>query len=506
LYSGVVDSKIGAVVSYQNSASTYSDIQIASFKPVSGGKLTFKITNLKNTSSDWNSLVNSGNWIDLPSLSGNITNIKFNPYYTIRLKGLGDDVNYVDINNNIYLQLVNDADFNISSDLNLSGEITKPTAGAVFNTWWKIQQSVSILPNSKELVNQDILFDISFHYSGVVKFNYNYWTYSITPSSFNIWTIKLIPWRNWFNLWWIYKLWWVYVNWLVSKVQKLSTSVKTYISRKWTMATNFSTIYNKLKRKVNQLVQGISPETDFTLNISDLNGGVKYYSCDNANQVLNIDVWSYNWNNLVVVKNCKIFIKGNIIKSTNKSSLVIFDYSTLHIINLNNQDYINWPSNIYIAENVSDINAGLLTKGSIFTIEGSSLNNNMENFWNIIYKANRINSINDKQLFIDWMIMSQNNIWWWFMTDWQMLIGASYRLTKDKINTDGMWGKKNILDVRNIAQMFDLSFMRGFTYSEVGPAASWYSDYCKNHTNEQWCKYPVYIKYDSSLKQNILFK
>jgi len=48
-----------------------------------------------------------------------------------------------------------------------------------------------------------------------------------------------------------------------------------------------------------------------------------------------------------------------------------------------------------------------------------------------------------------------------------------------------MWGKKNIVDVRNIAQMFDLSFMRGFKYAgsnSIDP--NWYSHYCNSHRNE----------------------
>jgi len=72
---------------------------------------------------------------------------------------------------------------------------------------------------------------------------------------------------------------------------------------------------------------------------------------------------------------------------------------------------------IYIAENVSDIQAGLLTRGSIFTIDGSNLTSTLSDYDGIIYKPNRITSINDKQLFIDGMIMSQNNIGGGFLTD-----------------------------------------------------------------------------------------
>ena len=54
IYSWNIDSVEWTTFNYQNSASIYSGVKIISYKPVTGWKLKFDITGLKNTISSWN--------------------------------------------------------------------------------------------------------------------------------------------------------------------------------------------------------------------------------------------------------------------------------------------------------------------------------------------------------------------------------------------------------------------------------------------------------------------
>jgi len=245
----------------------------------------------------------------------------------------------------------------------------------------------------------------------------------------------------------------------------------------------------------------VKPESDHNINISNLEWWVKYYVCDSVNQPqITISTWSYNWNNLIVVKNCKIFIKWNIYKSDEKSSLTIFSY-TDEIKNLNSIDYLSNNSNVYISDDVSDIEAWILTNGSIFTIKWNILDlNNLENIL--------ISIKNNKQLYINWTIVSKNNIWGSFFTDWYIVVWSSKRLQKDVVLSEWFWWRNTIVWIRNLAHIFDLNFMREYKYIwENNPDPSWYSNYCSNiNKADPWCSYSVYIKYDPSIRNNILFK
>lgn len=504
VYSWNLDWVLWQKITYKTNGYSYPDIKVVSFKPVTGASLKFEITNLKNTSSDWN-FANSGNWINLPDwYDGLIKNIVFQPFLKLRLVGLDDENNYVDINNDINFRLQNTSSYKLITSYHLVWEITKPKSGAKFDKWSLLTwENVAVFAWSKKDLLQTILFSLAYLYDKDIKFNYNhgYYTYKIN----GIGSLKLVPWSFYFNLGWTYKIWGSFINWLVNKAQKYSSSIKTVLWRQnHSISAKFSNVYNALRKKVNYIVQGLSSETSNKLDPDDLKGGIKYYDCrDWPNKIVEVTTGTYQGVNTIILNWCKLLINGNIYKDPDNplSNLVFFLFDDKSI-NLGTPHYLDRISNIYIAEHVSDIEAGLFTKGSILTIDDDIASKDPINK---VWIHDRVHKINARQLYIHGSLMAQNNVGWSFLVLWE----NKFTIWGDKkILTNSLfWWKKDITDLRDIAQIFDINFWRWFKYS--GPNTidpNWYSDYCKSHTSEQWCKYPVYIQFDPSIRNNILFR
>jgi len=495
-YSWNIDGVLGTSFTYKNNISTYPDVKIVSYKPIKDWNLKFEITNLENTSDDWN-FTNSWNYISLPSYIGFIKNIVFKPFVQLRLQGLDDEANYVDINNDIYLKLNNISTNKILNlSYSLTWEITKPRSGVSFSEWKYLNwNNISLNANKWLNLLQTILFSLDYHFDDSIEFNYNhgYYTYSLENGIGNL---RLKPWSFYFDLGWTYKIGWVFVNGIVNKTLKYSLSVKNTIWRKH-IEVDFPTIYNLLRKKSFDLIKWVQSEIANIVNISDLEGWVKYYDCNGWNVI--VDWWTYKWNNSIILKDCQLIIKWNILKNSKWDSLTFFLFDDDNI-NLNNSSYLTRKSNIYITENVSDIEAGLFTRWSIFTVNWSDISENN------IYIPNRITKINDRQLYILGSLVSQNNVGWSFFVQWENKFTIWWN--RKIYQTDGLWWKTNISDLRNIAQIFDIGFWRWFKYGGNNSIApSWYSDHCNGWNNkEEWCKYPVYIQFDSSIKNNLLFK
>ena len=507
-FSGAIDWVLWATVHYHVTNSTYNDIKIVSYKPVLTWNLSFEIKNLENTSDKWKNLSNYTNYINNSfDKAWDLKNISFTPYMDISLIWLWEGQNYVDAAWALKLKLENKADFAVKTSGILSWQVIKPTTWASFVEWWKINWSSTTL-SINENKNKDISvqFDVAFTYTDTVDFTYkDHIQYTLSNDKFG--SLKLIPWWKLFpNLSAKYKLWWIYVNWIVSKVQKYTTSVKSFVSaRKNAKWLNFATIYNLLNKKAYKLIQGYAPEK--TTEITELNGWIKYFDCSSDNWTIDIDLWwsEYKWKNLLIFKNCKINIESNIIKHSDNDSLVIFSNTTTNT-NLNTKDYIKWAGNIYIWENVSDINAWLITNASIFTYTGSI------NKEGSILMPNRAWKLNSKQLYIHGTVISKNNIWWWLVTDGKVVIWSSRQvdITDYSSYFDATtWNVNNKKDVLNIAQIFDLWFARGYKYgSDGGYATGWLSEYCRIWWAWHWkkiCDYPVIIEFDPSIKNNPLF-
>ena len=501
LYSWNVDGVLWTSFAYEVGDSDYKNISIISYKPITWWKIDFEITDLKNIKTDWN-FTNSGDYIDLPSFDGKIENIHFSPYLNIRLAGLDDDLNYVDINNSLQFKLKNILSTDIKVTYNLSWEITKPIDWVEFREWWKLTWENITLNSQDEKSNlEDVLFSFDYMYNEDVKFNYNHWQYTIDTNDV-AWELVLVPWDFYFNLWWTYKFWWVYVSWLINKIQKYATSVKNSMWKSTNMATNFSHIYNKLRKKVAFIIQWLTADTTSSeIKFNKLNWWVKYYKCVWTNEMLTIWTWTYHNSNLVIIEDCKLFIKWNIYKWNNNDNLVIFAFNSKKNEDLRDSNFLEEKSNIYIAENVSDIEAALFTKSSIFTIDWSEITD----VKNQINMSNRIYTVNDKQLYINGSVMSKNNIGWSFLVAWEdkFTIWSSLKVFKNS----WIWWASSTSELRSIAQIFDFNSFRWFKFDWANSLSEdWYSSYCKNHKTEEWCRYPVYIKYDSTIRQNILFR
>ena len=516
-YSWVLDWKLWAYFDYLASGSNFKDIWIVSLKPITwDSSIYFKIRNIKNTSSLWSSFENSGSYIWMSLKTGNIVNLHYLPSLNLDLRWLDEDDNYIDINNEIYVWLENTSNINLYDvSYNLSWEIIFPTDGSVnFTTWyWDILTGSTwlILSNNDYKSLSKVLLKISYFYDSWVVLNYNYGSYTYNIKNFewiNIWKFNLKPWNFWFNLWAKYKFGWVFVLWLINKVEKRTASVKNVIWRwNWSSAIvglSFVDIYNKLLKKAYKLSAWLNKENTFSINPNYLSWWIKYYRC-NDNEIITIWTWTYEWNNTLLVENCRILIKWNIYKSSTWDNLIIFAYSMKDKYDISNPNYLDNYSNIFIAENVSDIQASLLTKWTIITINGDVVNDN-----NII-TSSRTYTINDKQLTIFGSIMSKNTIGWSFLIKW----------TNDSYYSVLPWWKKiykndnlrwytDLLEKEKIFQIFDVNFFRGvklwnwsFSYDP-----NWFSYYCKDFWSNmpEKCKYPVLIIYDPSYKQSDLFK
>ena len=501
IYSGSIGSVLWSSFSYISTWSVYTGIKVISYKPVTWWTLEFNISNIQNISTWWD-FKNSGDYIKLDSYSGYIKNIVFKPFLQLRLQWLDDEENYVDINNTILLKFANFSSYPITNfSYDLTGQITYPSIWVDFVTGKVLTwENLAINANSVIYNDLNVLFKLDYTFDDNIKFNYNHGFYTYTLGNW-IWSLVLRPRDFYFNLWGTYKIWGAFIDGIVNTVQKYSANVKTTLGRRQpAISVKFVNIYNQLRKKVNYLLQGVKPESSNSIDVNNLDGGLKYYTCGNNGYLVTVNGGSYKGNNLIVLRNCKLLIKGNIYKSDNKSTLVFFLFDD-KTADLSSPLYLDRISNIYIAENVSDIEAWLFTKGSIFTIDGDNPTDSS------IYMVNRSTHINDKQLYIKGSLMAKNNVGGSFLIEGEnkFTIGAS-----KKINPNMMfWGKHSPVELRNIAQIFDINFWRGFKYSwnnSIDP--NWYSTHCNStvRTKEVWCKYPVYIQYDSSIKNNILFK
>lgn len=497
-YKWNVDWVLWTKFNYENNISNYPDVKVVSYKPISWWNLRFEITNLENTSSNWN-FADSWNYISMPSnYNWYIKNIIFKPFFNLKLAGLDDEMNYIDVNNDIYLKLSNDSSFNLSNiDYYLSWQITQPTHGVSFIDGWILTWiNKFIRSNNSILLDQTILFSLDYAYNNDIKLNYNhgYYTYNITW----VGNLKLIPWNVYFDLSATYKFGGTFVNGLINQTQKYAASVKNTIWRKnKSISARFYTVYNSLRKKANYLVQWLPVNSWWKLVIDTLDGGVKYYNC-NWNS-LSIDWWTYKWINTIIAKNCRLIIKWNILKNDKNSNLVFFLFDD-DGFDLSNVNYLTRKSNIYIYPSVSDIQAALLTKWSIFTTtNGVNISN--------IFMENRVHSINEKQLFIQGALMWQNNVWGSFLVNWE----KEFTIWGNrKINLyDNIWWKTSLHWLRNIAQVFDINFWRWFKYNKwwntIDP--DWYSNYCDKWNNKEvGCRYPVYIQFDPTIRSNVLLR
>ncbi len=502
-YSWSTDNVLWSKFNYKNNISVYSWVKVVSYKPITGWKLKFEITNLQNTSSGWN-FTNSWNYLKLPSsYIGYIKNIVFKPFLKIRLQGLDDKENYVDINNSIYLKLQNMSKLRLwHIQYSLSGQITKPISGVSFATWGRLTwNQLQLTALSSQKLSKTILFSLNYHFDGAIKFNYNhgYYGYNIAW----IWNLKLKPWSFYFNLWATYKVGWAFVNGMINETQKYSASVKNSLwATSNSISAKFYGAYNQLRRKVNYLLQWITPidaTLHNTIKPNNLNWWIKYYFCNPTYPTIMVNTWTYAGSNTIILKNCKLLIKWNITKNNINDNLVFFLFDD-NGSSLDSSGYLTRESNIYIANNVSDIHAALLTKWSIFTIHGNSIHKD-----NVLL-PNRTYSLNDRQLYIGGALMWRDNVWGSFLVAWKNKFTIWW---SKKIGDNwNFWWVDSAFKLRNIAQVFDINFWRWFRYGnwDNSIAPSWYSNYCKAHKKQKWCKYPVYIQYDPAIKNNILFK
>jgi len=498
--------------------SNYWDVKLVSFKPIKWGKIYFKISGLSNNNSSW---TNWNNWyLSMSIKEWYIINLSYKPFLKLSLKWLNGTKNYVDVNDNFYFVLSNLSKYNIRlNELHLSWKVVEPNDGSVSIVAWYGDsidfENIFISSNSEKDTLKTLKLSFDYDYDSGVVISYASWYYKYAIGNYWTFTLKARP--EIFDLNIVFKLAGVFIDGLINKVQKWKTSVrnniwKTNANNK--IMTSLSKVYNFLNRKAHKMIAGLRPIKinwyTYLLNSNNLNWWVKYFYCPaGSDSYIFFNTWTFYGDNTILVRNCKIIIWWNLFKWDKNSRLVIFAFKDNYGIIPLDSNWWDSDTTIYINPNVSDIEASILTYGSIFTL--SQYVGNWSNItYDMIFIPNRTNIINQKQLYIYWSLLSRNTIWWWFLVKEKdgneyFTIWWWYKIKRDY----NIWWNSGLDNIWKIVQAFDLNFWRWLRFgTSWWYAPDWYSIYCKNFgTNKpELCDYSVIVRYDNAIKQNILFR
>ncbi len=237
--------------------------------------------------------------------------------------------------------------------------------------------------------------------------------------------------------------------------------------------------------------------------ISLLNNFEWYYDC-----WWNI-VQLGNWNNIIIyghnklfLKDCSLLIKSNIVKWESNAKLEIVDInSNWSVIDITSDKGWQLSSNIYIASSVFQIEADLITDGSIFTLSWSNIDDIVVS--NIFFPFRWKDSSIQRQLYIHWKILARNTMGGWYLdSNWKVTL-PWWR--KFEPGLKWLFNLDNI-DASVIAQAYDINFWRANLVN------FWHTDYdtglvapiILNKYNCQWninydpdiCYMPIVVEYD----------
>lgn len=203
-----------------------------------------------------------------------------------------------------------------------------------------------------------------------------------------------------------------------------------------------------------------------------------------------VDKIGINWKHTIVLKWWNVYINSNIYNENNKSLLIIISKR------INNKWW-----NIYINPNVTNIDAVLISDGSLISLDWTNIQNSLDN--------NQKNNLR-KQLFIYWSIFSSNSIWSDKMPYW-----TDYYKNISYSNNEMPW---SIYDLWNL-RTFNLNYWEDWKECSDGSKLSpidWNWNYIKNawawrkecYNSDNWDdnlrksnkKNPLIIEYNSRIK------
>ena len=419
------------------------DINIYSYKPVYSGKLNFEILfswwYLYNISLTWVIFDKS---MDIYFSGERITAwllLDYNNQVDVIYEKLSNNIWYWDFYLSWSFSGCNDCEF-------LSGGII---TWEIFQDQSSIVKSVSIIISGSQAPDKISYFDVYYSY----YLSWNDW----------IKLVKLKPnveinWRDlviadqvywflqkgiaaWYNNWYL-KTWnvifvgngkWVYdinnINYLVRKLK---------IDYKWTKFYDAS-LWN-------------------LDSINYLSNYDWFYKCNN-NEVLQLWDWSniiISWYNRIVLLNCDLIIKSNIIKnninSTKDKLLIQLINYPFNFIDYYSTDWWRNTKNIYISSWIDTIMASLQTNWSLLFLTWNWIDINQ-----IFVKNRWKNSYLKRQIYIKGSIRSLNTLGWWFVNSWYVMFPWGIKVLANS-NRWYFWFSDIKADI--VAQAYDINFFR----------------------------------------------
>ena len=467
----------------------YINIQLISYKPVYNAKLIYKFYDLTWVWDPYNWYQSFFSWYKKWIFWWKAVDIFFS-WDKVSEGILLNSDNQVEL---VYTWLVSNVE---ASGYYLSWEIVG-SSDCVFLSWWQITWS-NFWSKS---VNIYISWNIEPDYITYYEKYYSYYVESwIDWSKF----VKLKPnikinWKNLIVAWQFFglKLLGLLNRGVISNVNKLKT-----IAVIWSKIPFSSYIYD-IKRKIYSLTRWweIYTYSDWDLyNVIELENYKKFFDC---NWKI-VELWDWTndiiikWNNIIVLKDCPLVIKSNIIKNSDHDKLKIISFSSKwSFINFSKNDGWKLLSNIYIASNVSTIMADLITDGSIFTLSWSQVSS----WWVFVYKR-RSQPVFKRQLYIKWKIISRNTMWGGFIDAFNKVTFPWWRKFDAWIK--GIFNYDVTADI--LAQAYDINFWRAnlvdwwsSTYDTGLVSEVIKNKYgCKWNVNEDpvYCWMPIVVEYD----------
>lgn len=199
------------------------------------------------------------------------------------------------------------------------------------------------------------------------------------------------------------------------------------------IASSYTTVqhanlFNRLRGNVAQMVRNIPSDIDNPNNTNDkkfiysdkydycisdeknengINISCNWYNNDNNDGVVkNINISNFNKDTIIVKWKDIIIDTDFVYNNVNSDSSIIHPENIKWIIALKNDSWSWW--NIYITENVSQIYAYIVAEWSIFSGEKN------QNWTIKLYNSEKNNPFNipNKQLYINWLLISKNTIGW----------------------------------------------------------------------------------------------
>lgn len=466
----------------------YIPVWLISYKPVLNWKLKLTLSNISDNEED------IYNWAskNLISLDYDYTPIAFNNVVDLYFSWSAIS-EWVFLNQNNQLDIMFENSYTDPAVSEWSYELVWTITGCPncsFLNWWTVSSNGFWTKTITVFITWSKSPDYLSYYDTYYKYNIS-WTNWVKE-------IKLRPniALNWEKLNILWQFFEMKLMWIANKIETKDLSWIKVIGS----VIPFAKYINNLKWDIERKIRG-TKNNKLIFNKTFLtvyDQWMKLYSCE---PWVSVYFWDDNnsviieWENELILKDCLVYIKNDIIKTKNSDKLRIISLSTDNTrLDLNKTDWWNIVTNLYIYPSVKNIFAELITDWSLIF-----LSSNFTDF-NNIYSSKRWSNVNLKnQIYIKWKIFSRNTIWWWLL-NWDKYTlpwWIKYDISKIAFQQTGV-------TIESVAQAYDIAFARwSFTVNWL--YETWtISEFIYNNYKCTWhwlvdnsiCTNPVVLEYE----------